>query len=331
MIPESILKLIVAELEGRIQPEEIQQLLEWEQANPDLSGEADRIRNLWDQADGFQPQVSLDVDSDFEKVLSKINEQATRSEAKRFSIAPLLRVAAVAVVLLGAVYLIQDNFFSSPEMIQIQANANSTEALSLPDGTTVWLREGSSIAYAEGMAGQRRKVSLEGEAFFDVVRDEKRPFEIATPEGGKVEVLGTSFSVCSAEGHTEVLVKTGKVLYTPYAERKGVFLTPGRRAQFEHSTRQLHLENALSFNSLAWQAGGLEFINTPMHQVVKDLNDHYGTKVVLKNKRLNDCGFTSPLTDQPIESVLKSISLAFGSVVEPTATGYRIVGGNCAQ
>lgn len=66
--------------------------------------------------------------------------------------------------------------------------------LSLPDGTKVWLNAGSSIRYPVVFNSVERKVEITGEAYFEVVKDTKKPFLVNIP-GGTVEVLGTHFNV----------------------------------------------------------------------------------------------------------------------------------------
>ena len=65
----------------------------------------------------------------------------------------------------------------------------------LPDGTTVWLNAGSKLYYENDFNGTR-EVRLEGEAFFDVVKQTDRPFIVHT-SGIDIKVLGTAFNVKS--------------------------------------------------------------------------------------------------------------------------------------
>ena len=78
----------------------------------------------------------------------------------------------------------------------IIAQKGSTTRSSLADGTSVWLNAGSKLYYASDFSGATREVRLEGEAFFDVVKQANRPF-IVHASGIDIKVLGTAFNVKS--------------------------------------------------------------------------------------------------------------------------------------
>ncbi|MBS1654554.1 MAG: FecR family protein [Bacteroidetes bacterium] len=77
-------------------------------------------------------------------------------------------------------------------IISVQNGSRSRSML--PDGTTVWLNAGSKLFYGGDFKGATREVKLEGEAFFDVVKDAEHPFIVHT-SGIDIRVLGTAFNV----------------------------------------------------------------------------------------------------------------------------------------
>jgi ferric-dicitrate binding protein FerR (iron transport regulator) len=80
----------------------------------------------------------------------------------------------------------------------------------LPDGSVVTLYRHANISYLNGLKGQARTVRLQGEAFFSVIHNPSRPFVVHANDI-TVKVLGTSFTIRSNTGNTEVMVKTGIV------------------------------------------------------------------------------------------------------------------------
>ena len=96
----------------------------------------------------------------------------------------------------------------------------------LADGTTVHLNAGSKPTYPVRFAGKRRVVALEGEAYFDVVKDETRPFIVQT-HLGEVTVLGTAFNI---NAYTDASVYTtlvhGKVQFSS-SSIGTIILSPG--------------------------------------------------------------------------------------------------------
>ena len=110
--------------------------------------------------------------------------------------------------------------------------ANYTEPVSfysLPDGTKAFLKKGSSISYSRSFDKKNRKVSLDGQAYFDVSRSDKNSFIVHTPQVD-VKVLGTSFNVISMEGETEVVLERGKVGLCRKSGSLMAELVPGNRA-----------------------------------------------------------------------------------------------------
>jgi ferric-dicitrate binding protein FerR (iron transport regulator) len=156
-------------------------------------------------------------------------------------------------------------------------------------------------------------------------------FHITLDDGKSgVEVLGTAFNVRQNAEETAVTVRNGKVRFYADQQSKGVLLTAGKKAVFYKTKRQIVTENVLTFNELSWQSGGLEFISAPMRQVVRDLETYYGVQITLTNTDLQDCTYTAPLTNQPLEKVLESLSLTYQMQVKQTAPkAYQLAGGTC--
>lgn len=126
----------------------------------------------------------------------------------------LVKVAAVIVLLLtGGITLWH---LSSSPATEVKLMVKSTDPtqrakITLPDGSMVHLNVNSTLTYPEEFEDGLRRVSLEGEAFFEVQRDTDRPFLVSSA-GLETKVLGTSFNVNAYKGKEEmVTVKSGKV------------------------------------------------------------------------------------------------------------------------
>ena len=140
---------------------------------------------------------------------------------------PVIYAMSAAAALLIGVFLFMHS--GSRQWTEISADASQQEFM-LPDGTCVTLAQGSVLSYR--MKDERR-VKMEGKVFFDVARDEARPFEVDA-DGAFVRVLGTEFMVDAAEeDQTKVYVADGKVLFAKGPEEEGVILTKGMGATIE--------------------------------------------------------------------------------------------------
>ena len=81
--------------------------------------------------------------------------------------------------------------------------------MELSDGTHIWLNAGSSVTYPVVFAGNERKVTITGEAYFEVApmhlaSGNKMPFKVLIPGGAEVEVLGTHFNVNAYENEESI-------------------------------------------------------------------------------------------------------------------------------
>ena len=108
-------------------------------------------------------------------------------------------VAAVVVgFVLGTLYWEFGQREELPSLITQKNQDIPTLVTTLEDGSVVFLAKETSIRYPEHFVSDKREVSLQGDAFFDVAKNRERPFWIDT-EQVKIEVLGTAFSVKSVE------------------------------------------------------------------------------------------------------------------------------------
>lgn len=199
--------------------------------------------------------------------------------------------------------------------------------LTLTDETTVHLAPGSTLRIpgrfpAEG----RRSVHLSGEAYFQVARDEERPFVVAT-QSSTTEALGTAFNVravSTSEG-VEVSVAEGRVALRrhPDARRnrtatKGqgtasesqVILTPGDTGYLTPGRGPVARRGVRAGGRApAWTHGHLAFKATPLARVVSDLERWYDVEVTLTDSvRIAGRRVTATFTTEPVREVARMIA-----------------------
>ena len=186
-------------------------------------------------------------------------------------------VAAAVAVIVG-LFFIWDN-----TRVQWNELAAGSEQLCghLPDSTLVTLSPGSTLRYAYSNDASRR-VEMTGKVYFDVARDESRPFEVSTGNS-YVKVLGTSFQVdasVSAGKAVEVYVASGKVFFARSQESEGVVLEKGMGATLPDGMQKPVLNTRDKVNAVAWKRGTFIFDQTPLKDVLKTLSDHYHVSFV---------------------------------------------------
>jgi ferric-dicitrate binding protein FerR (iron transport regulator) len=156
--------------------------------------------------------------------------------------------------------------------------------LLLPDGTRVWLNAASSIHYPVTFAANTRTVDITGEAYFEVAKDNARPFHVqfATPsgEGGEVEVLGTDFNINAysdeASANTTLLEGSVRIIHGA----ANTMLRPGEQAQVS-AEKAIHIVSDANIEKvMAWKNGVFDFQDATLEEVMRQLQRWYDIEVV---------------------------------------------------
>lgn len=319
---------------GEIDTRESQILETWIGESPRHAEVAEQYLQIWNKAGDRQKEFFLDLDAEFHDLKIRISKTEIPRIAKSIPIGiRLLRLAAAVAFLLTAYWGYRQFAGNQVESVIVYAGNLEKRRIDLPDGTRVWLRKNGRLEYLAAFKGKLRQVKLNGEAYFEVAPRPDQPFQVELPDAGQVEVLGTEFGVKSTAGDPEaiVLVRSGKVRFSPGGMKNGPALIAGEKAVYNRQSAQIKRSKVSSFNDLAWYSGGLEFIRTPLKDVVADLEKYYHVKIELQNSELFQCKHTSPLTNQPIEQVLKTLSVIYGLSVSNPAPGHFVLtgGGSC--
>lgn len=323
--------LLTKQFSGDISPEETTALSEWLALSPDNVRLASELRQAWDQSGSFDKVIHADLDTAFRQVQAKIRQSAP-APAKIVPMSrQILRIAATLLLLISGVWAYRQ--FTAPAPSNLIVGQTEKQLVTLPDGTRIWLRQNGAIEYPAQFAGAERRVKLSGEAYFEVSHDPAHPFIVDMANGDLVKVLGTEFGVRVSPGktRTDVIVRSGKVFFSPRLQPEGIVLTARQKATFDRNgTNRLLVDKSASLNELAWQTGGLEFKSTPMQEVIDDLEAHYKVKITLQNPYMRTCPHTALHTTQPIEKVLESLALTHQfRVTNPAPGQYELLGGTC--
>ena len=178
----------------------------------------------------------------------------------------------------------------------------------LPDGSAGWLNGGSRLKFQ--IKFKERTVDLNGEGYFDVIKDPKNPFTVVADET-RVKAYGTSFNVMaySEDQITEITLETGIIeVFTMDEEEREESLNlmaPGENLVVENGTRNYLKEEVNVDKYTSWKEGKLVFRNEPMTRVVKKMNRWYNVDIVLKDSRLEHYVYRATFVDETLDEVLK--------------------------
>jgi ferric-dicitrate binding protein FerR (iron transport regulator) len=314
---------------GDITPEQTILLEKWLAQSPDHAQLATDLQLVWDKTGGFGKVFDPDLDAAYRRIEAAVREDAGLHVRVVPLGARLLRIAAALALIVAAVWAYREYAVPVPTVHSYAENTDK-QLITLPDGSKAWLRREAKLEYPAQFSGSERRVKLSGEAYFEVEHNPAHPFRVTLDNGGLVEVLGTRFNVRQNAREASVLVRDGKVRFRPAGQGGSFVLPAGRKAVFNKQNGETTEHYVQSYNELAWQTGGLEFVNTPVEKVIADLEQHFSVRIELRNPAMNTCPFSSPLTTQPLEKVLETLALTYHfRVANPAPGRYELSGGIC--
>ncbi len=153
--------------------------------------------------------------------------------------------------------------------------------LTLPDGTRIWLNADSRLRFPAVFTGAEREVELEGEAYFEVARNERQPFRVKA-RGLDVEVLGTHFNVMAYadEPAVQATLLEGKVRLRNGSN--AVVLKPGQQGRFTEE-EGINVRKADTEQAMAWKNGMFVFNDEALPSIMRKVSRWYNVDVRFRN------------------------------------------------
>lgn len=160
--------------------------------------------------------------------------------------------------------------------------------IQLPDGTNVWLNSATSLSFPGSFAAlPNRRVTLNGEAYFEVAKDKAHPF-IVSSKGQQVQVLGTHFNINSYadEPYTRTTLAEGRVKIATDGSKSYQFLKPGQQALL--TDNKIHISEADLKENLAWVNGQFWFNDESIQSIMRKLSRWYDIDVQYQGELSKD-------------------------------------------
>lgn len=152
--------------------------------------------------------------------------------------------------------------------------------ITLADGSQVWLNAGSSLTYPVAFIGKERKVSITGEAYFEVAHDKRKPFYVSKGEM-QVQVLGTHFNVNAYEDEENIKVTLleGSVNVLPRALAQGTIIKPGEQAIINPANPEIKRIKVQTEEVMAWKDNRFYFMSADIKTIARQLSTWYDVDV----------------------------------------------------
>lgn len=151
----------------------------------------------------------------------------------------------------------------------------------LPDGTKVWMNAASTLRYPTRFTGNERKVFLNGEAYFEVVKNARMPFRVIVDTDMTVQVLGTHFNIKAYSDEDEVKTTLVEGLVKVSNKMNTVMLSPSKQAAWGKIDQRLTVSEADVEKETAWKNGMIEFREDNLPYIMKQISRWYDVDVIL--------------------------------------------------
>lgn len=232
-------------------------------------------------------------------------------------------IAASIVVLIGVAVA---SWQGSVTTGHYQTALGEVKNIILADGTKVTLNADSRLE--THLSHNKRDVVLTGGAFFDVVRDESRPFRV-TVSGTEVNVLGTAFEVWEGPRTVRVsvvrgIVEVGEGENIPNPAISPVKLTAGEQVITSLDGHAGKIRSFDSTSTLAWRVGHLVYIDVPLEDIVADVNRYRTKKIIVTDVALGALRITTAFRVEQTREMLAGIASSNPLIVEEKSSGIYI-------
>ena len=344
-IPERIWHLMAKSLNKEATDVELEELTILLERDPSMQHQFELLTRIWSE-NGQGTDDEGNARKLILRIIDKAEQESTGSEEVKDKKSSRRRrrlfVSTFSVLLTMAVAWW---FFSGKETNAgsiakkipgaLVVNKGSRSRFLLPDGTTVWLNAGSQLFYENDFKGSTREVRLEGEAFFDVIKDKTRPFIIHT-KTIDIKVLGTAFNVRAyeTEKNTETALFRGSVEVTLHNNpEKRIVLKPNEKLLVNNKTPALivngnkrkekpgvaeasititniHFEDKdSSALETLWIKNKLVFDAESLEQVAQKIERWYDAKVIINGDELKHAEYSGIFDNESIEQVMEALHI----------------------
>jgi ferric-dicitrate binding protein FerR (iron transport regulator) len=352
MLNDRLAQLIARKFSGELTAAEMQELQSSLEAHPDVQTISD-VLDYCCQSPAFEMN-DFESDERFQRIIKKAEEEKLVEEAQleSFELAAqrhrklaVFGPGSAIAVILGLIAIVY--FFLKPEAkeqnVAIQKNdivarPGAKTHFQLPDGSRVWLNSKSRLTYKESFNDNIREAELEGEAFFDVIKDTLRPFIIHTLSGIDIRVLGTAFNVKAypddafaeatlLSGLLEVIninePKAPKVLLQPHHKmvfrkgemqkaRRGIFAisndTLKRLPAIDIVAVPVHLPDSV-LKETAWVYNKLIFDDDSFRELALKMERWFNVRIHFKSEKVAKYSLHGSFENETIVQALDALQL----------------------
>ena len=233
--------------------------------------------NQWLEENWQQSQPE-DVKLQFKQIREKIRLSSLKIRMNRLFIVLGKAAAVLFIPLLAAVLYFYFSQTTSSELLTLTTQKGEQTSVILPDGSKVWLNVDTKLSYPVDYGVKSRNLKLEGEAYFEIEKNNELPFEVASANI-ITRALGTRFAVSAYPENSEVESSLVKGSVEIKYGTKSELLKPGQQLVYNKNKPEVTIKTFDENVELAWKNNQLVFRLTPFQDVITELEKWFDINI----------------------------------------------------
>ncbi len=310
-------------------PKELKEIITWaeeEAKNPDSKKFSAIIKNSLTEKDlaGNGGKLNRLLDKIHHKINLKNSSIIIKQKTGTAFFTWMTRVAAVMLIPILSILIyreakptLDNKTFSSilTDTMEVTSPVGSRTSLKLADGTEVFLNHGSKLRYPQRFIGKNRQIELEGEAFFKVVHNPRKPFIVKT---GILDIkaVGTTFNVMAYKNdpNIETTLVEGKVILEREGEddkiASSIMARVSQHSRYNLESGKITKTYGNTEKYYSWKDGVLIFKNDHIGDIAKKISRWYNVDIWLEDENVKDYTYTATFVDETLTQILDLMVLA---------------------
>jgi transmembrane sensor len=313
-----MLEKIIKFFSGEITEKEKLQLDEWKKTKENYNS-FQKVKNLWklseDRKISYQPNLKIG----FGKFIDRIKKEQNKQQVGRIiQVRKISYWTAASIILFVSTWFMWKTQYS--DKTKYFTDAGQSLSIYLPDSSLIVMNEKSKLSFSKEF--KHRKVTLKGEAFFEIVRDTSRQFSVSC-ENSIVSVLGTSFNVRTSKKQNidQVHVLTGKVAFID--KKKSDVQVVLHKGNFADLKNHEITESVISdYNFLFYKTRQLDFSNIKLKELAKQLEKYYHEEIKIISPEIKDVEITATYKDMSIDEIMNELEIILNISVQKENTTW---------
>jgi ferric-dicitrate binding protein FerR (iron transport regulator) len=353
-IDDLYISLIIRNFKKDISEQEKIKLFKWVYSCHENEKFYYHLKDIWETSGYDAAIANANINHEWEKfALSAIEEESEHFKERKLvsrNIKKILRIAALVIITFGIGFFVQKNIPEKTTFTSVRVPYGAKSEVELPDGSRVWVNSGSNIKYPANFNGKEVNLFLEGEAYFDIVKNPKRKLNVKT-SSINIQVLGTRFNVKSYndEDVVETTLVNGSISITGKIGEKlikePIYLKPSEQAVLVKSRNTVKIsrsgqaseeQNAeprdnqsinrqkeaglypmMKINEridvepfVSWKDNRLVFKGERFDELAVKMERWYNVEIVIVDEELKSARYTGTFENETIGQAINALSIS---------------------